>query len=436
MEYLLSLESNRLGEFIRQYPEKHMGGWMYNMYKITIDKWNEQMRAIDPSHVDAIGFKEVKFIMRDPAYSNVNDNISYKKRLFDDYLMTIDMREVDKKVNALSLDVPWGQYVGGKTDTTCPVDSSTISVDVLETPNILDQDVVVEIPIPDNENTRRMRDIDEEDEEEEEDGYYPQEYKVIDGKVYRKVLGYNKVVVDLDVYCLRTLTVTPSAFPYTFSIADYNSGYNTNYVGIRNLVINGPESRVTVDKYDVKFYASSAVLIGQISNLPFKNLSSLSNCDIYTLSKPSEGSTFSSVTLEHTEDYMYLYIVIWKYKANNNELFSIRFFYERYTSSSSSLNKTFRNYTDDELYIIRLTYYYRDIVPSGALNSINYVNYNSNNNIIKESGLMGYANPIASFYFNGDGNVTSSFSIPSYQLLGENINYSIYDVSNYVNWNN
>lgn len=43
---------------------------------------------------------------------------------------------------------------------------------------------------------------------------------------------------DVDVPSLGELTVTPQSFPYTFRISDYNSGYSTNYVGIRNLTID------------------------------------------------------------------------------------------------------------------------------------------------------------------------------------------------------
>lgn len=50
----------------------------------------------------------------------------------------------------------------------------------------------------------------------------------------------------------REITVTPSSFPYYFSIDDYNQSNNTEFIGVRRLAVNGSSSgKIIVNKIRV-----------------------------------------------------------------------------------------------------------------------------------------------------------------------------------------
>ena len=235
------------GNFV-ELEDGEMSTAVYNLYEFTIDRYNEKQSLIDPDFVDKLGFKSIRFLMKNVGMSLLNDNITYNKRLLDDYVMTVDFSNNDIRANILGLDSPWAMYTS-KQRNPGPVDitSNTITVDTVDTPNILDQDINYDSwPV----QQTRTRDASSNDE------YLPQEYQTIDGKIVRKQVGISGYNIDLDIYCLRSLTVTPTSFPYTFSIADYNSGYNTNYVGIRNLTINdgsgGGSGKIEITKFNYK----------------------------------------------------------------------------------------------------------------------------------------------------------------------------------------
>ena len=226
---------------------------VYNLYEFTIDRYNEKQHLIDPTFVDKLGFSSIRFFLRDVAHSNFNDNIKYVKRLLDDYLMIVNTSEYDGRVNVIGLDSPWAMYTSKELQSG-PVDvtSNTITVDTVDTPNVLDQDISY-----DAWPTQQSRDVNSNNE------YYPQDYQTIDGEIVRKQVGISGYDIDLDIYCLRTLTVSPTTWPYTFSIADFNSAYNTNYVGIRNLIVNNnarPKITINYFKYINSIYYTNTIL--------------------------------------------------------------------------------------------------------------------------------------------------------------------------------
>ena len=171
---------------------------VYNLYEFTIARYNEKQHLIDPNFVDKLGFSSIRFFLRDVAHSDFNDNIKYQKRLLDDYMMIVNTSEYDGRVNVIGLDSPWAMYTSKKRESG-PVDitSDTITVDTVDSPNVLDQDISYNAwP------TQQSRDVNSNDE------YYPQEYQTIDGEIVRKQVGISGYDIDLDIYCLRSLTVT------------------------------------------------------------------------------------------------------------------------------------------------------------------------------------------------------------------------------------
>ena len=255
---------------------------VYNLYEFTIDRYNEKQHLIDPTFVDKLGFSAIRFFLRDVAHSNFNDNIKYEKRLLDNYLMIVNTSEYDGRVNVIGLDSPWAMYTSKELQSG-PVDvtSNTITVDTVDTPNVLDQDISY-----DAWPTQQSRDVNSNNE------YYPQDYQTIDGEIVRKQVGISGYDIDLDIYCLRTLTVSPTTWPYTFSIADFNSAYNTNYVGIRNLIVNGSSNDAYIcNKISLEFYRGNSYSDLKYVDIPID--SSFSSIDLSN----NSIQTFKTLTI-------------------------------------------------------------------------------------------------------------------------------------------
>ena len=110
----------------------------------------------------------------------------------------------------------------------------------------------------------------------------------------------------------REITVTPSQFPYNFSIADYNTAYNTSYVGVRRLIVNGnnplptqtksvtynqdgvysvvPDTGYTLSQVDVTVSSTPS----RIEICGVRNGSSGSIVHLSSAVSVSDGNTFSS----------------------------------------------------------------------------------------------------------------------------------------------
>lgn len=74
------------------------------------------------------------------------------------------------------------------------------------------------------------------------------------------------VDIKTEMNIAREITVTPSSFPYYFSIDDYNQSNNTEFIGVRRLAVNGSTGGSVVVK-DVKFYIDSSRYNANITNL-------------------------------------------------------------------------------------------------------------------------------------------------------------------------
>lgn len=246
MRAISYLSYSRDGSYVEREPNEE-AGFAYILYSVDVDTYNERKRRENPDWVDVLGFSSVQFLLKDCSHSIINDNFKFINRPLDGTKTVIDFSDLDRNLGALSLDVPIGTWLEMK-GSSVGISSDSISVDTTTTPNILDQDINYKMYNPPSSN--RSRNANEND---DDDGYYIQEYIREDGINYRLngLAGYN---IDLDVYCLRELTVTPQSFPYTFRISDYNSGYNTNYVGIRNLTIDyTPPSSLPVIVDNVRY---------------------------------------------------------------------------------------------------------------------------------------------------------------------------------------
>ena len=103
----------------------------------------------------------------------------------------------------------------------------------------------------------------------------------------------------------RSITVSPQNFPYTFSIANYNNDNNTNYIGVRSLVVNSSGGSSVIDVY--KYKGSSST--------------------VYTLSDMDTRTISESLELYAGQSLLYIY--------DFNSLYEIHLI----TNSSSSGTK-------------------------------------------------------------------------------------------------
>ena len=374
---------------------------VYNLYEFTIARYNEKQHLIDPNFVDKLGFSSIRFFLRDVAHSDFNDNIKYQKRLLDDYMMIVNTSEYDGRVNVIGLDSPWAMYTSKKRESG-PVDvtSDTITVDTVDTPNVLDQDISYNAwP------TQQSRDVNSNDE------YYPQDYQIVDGEIVRKQVGISGYDIDLDIYCLRSLTVTPTTWPYIFSIADFNSAYNTNYVGIRNLIVNGSSSSSDVCNRVVFEYTGGSVSLD------------INNTNFYGVNITSSGTFTSISTISSQEHYVLMICGFYvieidgeSYVAflNNESNFysnSYGYFNGAFTSplykKGKFYYKMFKAYLGNSASSIsfRFKFYNNDTL-------LEYHNYN-------QTSLSTTSNQ-DTIYFSSIGNV--SYSKPGYRFDLSNLN--------------
>ena len=193
----------------------------YNAYEFNIDRYNYNKRLEDPSHVDAYGFSKVVFLLRDIGGSFINDNIQFNRPLLGEAKTRVDLSDFDKDHNVLATDSPWYTYLIGRNAKET-IGNSSVTIDSVNTPNIIDKDLTYN-----GYNPSSISD----------DSYYPQTYKVENGKVVRRMDGIYGYDLDLDILCLNSFTDNITSSPYIFSITDYNSTNSANYIGVRNLVL-------------------------------------------------------------------------------------------------------------------------------------------------------------------------------------------------------
>jgi hypothetical protein len=160
-----------------------------------------------------------------------------------------------------------------------------------------------------------------------------------------------------DINVARVINVSPQNFPYTFSIANYNNDNNTNYVGVRSLVINGSP---VIKAYDnnlkyvriTKKSDSSRVRTYDISDLLLQTKTG-SNYYLYENLKGYSASV-SPTGVTKLSSLMFIAF----YTFNNVRYFAGAFFWTRYPNTGTSGGpKTLRMYDNSglnyELYCIR-----------------------------------------------------------------------------------
>lgn len=220
-------ENNQLEEI----EEGELAGRVYNLYEFNVDDYNEWAKDEIVDFRPVLAFRGIRFLMRDLSQSILNDNFKFIKRPLGGTETIVDLSDFDKEYNVLANDSPWSTWLKVREQQNIGVNSNTISVDVQTAPNELDQDLVYDSFQP--PATRDVNQVTE---------YFPQDYIIENGKVVREQAGISGYNLDLDIMCLRSITVQPAQYPYTFSIADYNTQNNTNYVGVRKVVVEGGSS--------------------------------------------------------------------------------------------------------------------------------------------------------------------------------------------------
>lgn len=236
-----------------------------------------------------------------------------------------------------------------------------------------------------------------------------------------------------DINVARVINVSPQNFPYTFSIANYNNDNNTNYVGVRSLVI---DSTPVIKVYDnklkyiriVKNSDSSRTRTYDISDFELQTMTG-SNYYYYSDLKgwsatvsPSGNTKLSSL----------MFIAF--YTINNVRKFAGAFFWVHYPNTGSSgLPKAVRLYDNSglsiELYCIRNDddniyessnydnfvhmYYlnssqqiiggcnYRSVTYNSSDTTVNYYMHSNNNNLFYNTDITLY-NPNSSVTYDID----------------------------------
>ena len=223
-------ENNQLEDI----EEGELASRVYNLYEFNVDDYNEWAKDEIVDFRPVLAFRGIRFLMRDLSQSILNDNFKFIKRPLGGTETIVDLSDFDKEYNVLANDSPWSTWLKVREEQNIGVNSNTISVDVQTAPNELDQDLVYDSFQP--PVTRDINQVTE---------YFPQNYIIENNKVVREQAGISGYNLDLDIMCLRSITVQPAQYPYTFSIADYNTQNNTNYVGVRKVVVEGSSSNIT-----------------------------------------------------------------------------------------------------------------------------------------------------------------------------------------------
>lgn len=233
-----------------------------------------------------------------------------------------------------------------------------------------------------------------------------------------------------DINVARVINVSPQNFPYTFSIANYNNDNNTNYVGVRSLVINGSP---VIKAYDNKLkYVritkkndSSVTRTYDISDFLLQTKTG-SNYYYYSDLKGWIGSTSPTGTVKLSS---LMFIAF--YTFNNVRYFAGAFFWVHYPSTGTTGNaKAVRIYDNSglnyELYCIRNDDDY--IYDGGSYTNFVYLEYlNSDQQVIGNSQYRSqtYNNSDTTVnYYMGQSNLFVKSDITLYNP-NANVTYDI-----------
>ena len=261
-------------ESFNELEEDAMGGAVYDIYRMSIEQYN----SIVSENNDGFGLIELRF--KNVNRSLINTNLKYgKSGIGGDVTLTIDEdlppTGSDRAAGSLGVNVPIKIFMAKSVDTEV-IDNTNITIDTVNTPNVIDKDIII-----DTSNDPITSTVDS-----------------TNNIVKWTIPAIGESTTDLDILCLRSLTVTPLQFPYNFSIDSYNNDYNTNYIGIRNLTINssGSSGVININRY----ICTSSTTIPNSGN-------SFSNFTKYTSSRTYSYS--ANTTIIRIRDMTDRYIV-------------------------------------------------------------------------------------------------------------------------------
>ena len=182
-------EFDKTNESFTELEEGAMGGAVYDIYRMSIDQYNE----IVSENNDGFGLIELRF--KNVNRSLINTNLNYgKSGLGGDTILTIDSdyppSGSDTAAGSLGVNVPIKIYMAKAIDTEV-IDNTNITIDTVNTPNVIDKDIVV-----DTSNDPITSIVDQ-----------------TNNIVKWTIPAIGESTTDLDILCLRSLTVTPLQFP-------------------------------------------------------------------------------------------------------------------------------------------------------------------------------------------------------------------------------
>lgn len=188
------------------------------------------------------------------------------------------------------------------------------------------------------------------------------------------------VDIKTEMNIAREITVTPSSFPYYFSIDDYNQNNNTEYIGVRRLAVNGG-SKLIVNK--VKAYNGNSLFdVSPINIIPgsmyYKNLSGSSYGIFVFCYKMSDGYKFTFFGLYNSSSSSRQVTI----KTSSGDYRDyVKLFFYNFTSNYSIYNMGLQLLTGNDNVVVTMSPY-------------NYYSYSSDFTLICTftSGFFGFNN--------------------------------------------
>lgn len=385
-------ENNQLEEI----EEGELASRVYNLYEFNVDDYNEWAKDEIVDFRPVLAFRGIRFLMRDLSQSILNDNFKFIKRPLGGTETIVDLSDFDKEYNVLANDSPWSTWLKVREQQNIGVNSNTISVDVQTAPNELDQDLVYDSFQP--PATRDVNQVTE---------YFPQDYIIENNKVVREQVGISGYNLDLDIMCLRSITVQPAQYPYTFSIADYNTQNNTNYVGVRKVIVNNSVTEKNIRVKNLRYY--------------IYNTQTSSN---YECIIPITGGD----VLEYQESKLYalgyVYANFFEYFIfySNGGINYVYLYHERLRNPGNSIRYfTVRNNFSGAKVVVVTKERTVSGIASDANYRFNYEELNSDNELVfKQYNALGFTNITS----DTTRNITSDYV----SMRGYTVENSLYDI--------
>lgn len=185
-------------------------------FSYGVTNYNDE-HAMDPDPIEINAIKSVNYKLK---YVE-NTNMQYNNVGGIMYL-GIFLTNADKTNGYVGFhDNQVIQLNDGNSSYDIDRDNITVT-DPINYPNRVTFDPNAVLPVPVVSN---MRDI-----------------RTRDGNTFNPPYYSYDVICNMDI--ARQITISPTSFPYTFSIDDYNTDNNTKHIGVRRVVINSSVSSV------------------------------------------------------------------------------------------------------------------------------------------------------------------------------------------------